>query len=69
MLSVPKTQHEARTTDTKQQPALTKTFCSATAEEQTFPAAHYEKTYQPTVFTGMHARTCAFYPKLQPCFK
>ncbi|XP_044215728.1 centrosomal protein of 162 kDa isoform X1 [Thunnus albacares] len=54
MLSVPNTRHEARPTETKQQPAPTKSLCPATAEEQTFPAAHYEKTYQPTVFTGSH---------------
>ncbi|KAM7420107.1 hypothetical protein PAMA_014693 [Pampus argenteus] len=55
MLSVPNTQHEARPTDTKrQQPAPTKILSLATAGEQSFPAAHCEKTYQPTVFTGSH---------------
>ncbi|XP_062278354.1 centrosomal protein of 162 kDa [Scomber scombrus] len=61
MLSVPNTRHEARSTETKQQPTQTKqqptqtkTLCPSAAGDETFPAAHYEKTYQPTVFTGSH---------------
>ncbi|KAM7382365.1 hypothetical protein PAMP_002096 [Pampus punctatissimus] len=54
MLSVPNTQHEARPTDKQRQPAPTKTLSLASAGEQSFPAAHCEKTYQPTVFTGSH---------------
>ncbi|XP_045895582.1 centrosomal protein of 162 kDa-like isoform X1 [Micropterus dolomieu] len=57
MLSVPNPRPETCSTETKRQPA--KTVCSATTAEtrggeETFPAAHYEKTYQPTVFTGSH---------------
>ncbi|XP_044063040.1 centrosomal protein of 162 kDa isoform X2 [Siniperca chuatsi] len=59
MLSVPIPRPETCSTETKRQPGPAKTLCSATAvetcgEEETFPAAHYEKTYQPTVFTGSH---------------
>lgn len=58
MLSVPSPRPDTRSTETKRQPGPAKTLCSATAgetngEEETFPAAQYEKTYQPTVFTGM----------------
>uniref|UniRef100_A0A3Q3K0D1 Centrosomal protein of 162 kDa n=1 Tax=Monopterus albus TaxID=43700 RepID=A0A3Q3K0D1_MONAL len=46
---------ETRSTETKRQPDST---CATAAEtgggEEMFPAAHYEKTYQPTVFTGSH---------------
>ncbi|XP_042346714.1 centrosomal protein of 162 kDa isoform X2 [Plectropomus leopardus] len=59
MLSVPNPRPETPTTENKRQPGPTKTLCSAPAietcaGEETFPAAHYEKTYQPTVFTGSH---------------
>ncbi|XP_049440497.1 centrosomal protein of 162 kDa isoform X2 [Epinephelus fuscoguttatus] len=59
MLSVPSPRPDTRSTETKRQPGPAKTLCSATAgetngEEETFPAAQYEKTYQPTVFTGSH---------------
>ncbi|XP_054477409.1 centrosomal protein of 162 kDa isoform X2 [Anoplopoma fimbria] len=53
LLSVPNPRPETRSTETKRQPA--KTICSASAAgEETFPAAQYEKTYQPTVFAGSH---------------
>uniref|UniRef100_UPI0037E7FD3C centrosomal protein of 162 kDa n=1 Tax=Semicossyphus pulcher TaxID=241346 RepID=UPI0037E7FD3C len=52
MLSVPKPRPESRSTETKRQPGPAKTLSSATAGE--FPAAQYEKTYQPTVFSGSH---------------
>ncbi|XP_051263216.1 centrosomal protein of 162 kDa isoform X2 [Dicentrarchus labrax] len=59
MLSVPNLRPETRSTETKRQPGQAKTPSSATAgetcgAEDTFPAAHYEKTYQPNVFTGSH---------------
>ncbi|XP_040901329.1 centrosomal protein of 162 kDa isoform X2 [Toxotes jaculatrix] len=59
MLSIPNSRAETHSTETKRQPGPTKTPCSATAretcgEEETFPAAQYEKTYQPTVFAGSH---------------
>ncbi|XP_041798678.1 centrosomal protein of 162 kDa isoform X2 [Chelmon rostratus] len=59
MLSVPSLRSETRSTESRLQPDPAKTLCSATAGETcggqgTFPAAHYEKTYQPTVFTGSH---------------
>ncbi|XP_039973965.1 centrosomal protein of 162 kDa isoform X2 [Xiphias gladius] len=59
MLSIPNPQPETHSTETKRQPGLTKTFCSATPKEtcggeETFPPAQYEKTYQPTVFSGSH---------------
>ncbi|XP_029307790.1 centrosomal protein of 162 kDa isoform X4 [Cottoperca gobio] len=59
MLSVPKPQAEPCSTETRRQAGLAKALCSAPAAdtrggEETFPAAHYEKTYQPTVFTGSH---------------
>uniref|UniRef100_A0A3B5A8C2 Centrosomal protein of 162 kDa n=1 Tax=Stegastes partitus TaxID=144197 RepID=A0A3B5A8C2_9TELE len=59
MLSFPNPRPEIRSTETKQPQGPTKTLCSSTAreacaEEETFPAAQYEKTYQPTVFTGSH---------------
>uniref|UniRef100_A0A3Q1CYQ5 Centrosomal protein of 162 kDa n=1 Tax=Amphiprion ocellaris TaxID=80972 RepID=A0A3Q1CYQ5_AMPOC len=59
MLSLPNLRPEIRSTESKQQQGLTKTLCSPTiqetcAGEETFPAAQYEKTYQPTVFTGSH---------------
>ncbi|XP_029138271.2 centrosomal protein of 162 kDa isoform X2 [Labrus bergylta] len=52
--SVPKPRPE-----TKRQAGPAKTLSSAPAGdacagEETFPAAQYEKTYQPTVFTGSH---------------
>lgn len=58
MLCVPSTRAHTRSTDTKQQAGPVRTLCSATAGEtcavkETFPAAQYEKTYQPTVFTGI----------------
>lgn len=57
MLSVPNTRAETRSAETKRQPGPAKTQSSATAGEtcgvdEMFPAAHNEKTYQPTVFTG-----------------
>ncbi len=60
MLSVPNPRPETCSTETRRQPGPAKTLCSATAGEtcggeETFPAAHYEKTYQPTVFAGMGA--------------
>uniref|UniRef100_A0A8C9Y209 Centrosomal protein of 162 kDa n=1 Tax=Sander lucioperca TaxID=283035 RepID=A0A8C9Y209_SANLU len=59
MLSVPNPRTETRSAETKRQPGSAKTPCPAAAGEthggeETFPAAHYEKTYQPTVFTGSH---------------
>ncbi|XP_074510917.1 centrosomal protein of 162 kDa isoform X4 [Sebastes fasciatus] len=55
MLSVPNPRPETRSTETKRQPGPAKTLCSAAGGgEELFPAAHYEKTYQPTVFTGSH---------------
>ncbi|XP_070767902.1 centrosomal protein of 162 kDa [Enoplosus armatus] len=47
MLSVPAPRPE-------RQSGPAKTPCSATAGEETFPATHHEKTYQPTVFAGSH---------------
>ncbi|XP_060905163.1 centrosomal protein of 162 kDa [Labrus mixtus] len=57
--SVPKPRPETRSAETKRQPGPAKTLSSAPAgdacgREETFPAAQYEKTYQPTVFTGSH---------------
>lgn len=46
--SVPNPRPETRSAETKRQPCPAKT-CGG---EETFPAAQYEKTYQPTVFTG-----------------
>lgn len=45
--------------ETRRQPGPAKTHCSAAAGEtrggdEVFPAAQYEKTYQPNVFTGSH---------------
>ncbi|XP_051810912.1 centrosomal protein of 162 kDa isoform X2 [Acanthochromis polyacanthus] len=59
MLSLPNPRPEIRSTETKQTQGLTKTLCSPTVQEtraveETFPVAQYEKTYQPTVFTGSH---------------
>ncbi|XP_037641291.1 centrosomal protein of 162 kDa isoform X2 [Sebastes umbrosus] len=55
MLSVPNPRPETCSTETKRQPGPAKTLCSAAGgREELFPAAHYEKTYQPTVFTGSH---------------
>ncbi|XP_036931235.1 centrosomal protein of 162 kDa isoform X5 [Acanthopagrus latus] len=59
MLCVPSTRAQTRSTETKQQAGPVRTLCSAAAAEtcgvkETFPAAQYEKTYQPTVFTGSH---------------
>ncbi|XP_068592227.1 centrosomal protein of 162 kDa isoform X2 [Cebidichthys violaceus] len=51
MMSVPNPRAETRPTETKRQPASAKTTAGG---EETFPAAHCEKTYQPTVFTGSH---------------
>ncbi|XP_071325568.1 centrosomal protein of 162 kDa isoform X2 [Trachinotus anak] len=56
MLSVPGPRPETHSADTKRQPGQTKTP-SAPAREtcgEEVPAAQYEKTYQPTVFTGSH---------------
>ncbi|XP_032374406.1 centrosomal protein of 162 kDa isoform X2 [Etheostoma spectabile] len=57
--SVPNPRSETRSAETKRQPGSAKTLCPAAAGEthggeETFPSAHYEKTYQPTVFTGSH---------------
>ncbi|XP_076593751.1 centrosomal protein of 162 kDa isoform X3 [Chaetodon auriga] len=59
MLSVPNIRPETRSAETRVQPGPAKALASVTAgetcgEKGTFPAAHYEKTYQPTVFTGSH---------------
>ncbi|XP_059194596.1 centrosomal protein of 162 kDa [Centropristis striata] len=58
MLSVSNQRAETRSTETKRPPGQTRTPCPAAAEtfreEETFPDAHHEKTYQPTVFTGSH---------------
>lgn len=60
MLSIPNSRHETRSTGSRRQPSAAKSHCSAAAvgetcgEEKAFPAAQYEKTYQPTVFTGMN---------------
>ncbi|XP_072251058.1 centrosomal protein of 162 kDa isoform X2 [Leuresthes tenuis] len=58
MLSIPVPRPESCSTETKQQPGPTKTHRSATEgephAEEAFPSAQYEKTYQPTVFTGSH---------------
>ncbi|XP_070822577.1 centrosomal protein of 162 kDa isoform X5 [Chaetodon trifascialis] len=59
MLSVPNIRPEARSAETRLQPGPAKALGSVTAGETcggkgTFPAAQYEKTYQPTVFTGSH---------------
>lgn len=59
MLCVPSTRAHTRSTEQpKQQTGPVRTLGSATAGEtcavkETFPAAQYEKTYQPTVFTGI----------------
>ncbi|XP_028436995.1 centrosomal protein of 162 kDa isoform X2 [Perca flavescens] len=58
-LSVPNPRTETRFAETKRQPGSAKALNPAAAGEthggeETFPAAHYEKTYQPTVFTGSH---------------
>ncbi|XP_058502714.1 centrosomal protein of 162 kDa [Solea solea] len=59
MLSVPNPRAETQVTQTKRQPGPTKTPVSVTATqtcgvEETFPAAQYEKTYQPTEYEGSH---------------
>ncbi|XP_073342549.1 centrosomal protein of 162 kDa [Pagrus major] len=59
MLCVPNLRAETRSTETKQPAGPVRTLCSATAGEtcevkEMFPAAQYDKTYQPTVFTGSH---------------
>ncbi|KAM6995229.1 centrosomal protein of 162 kDa [Tautogolabrus adspersus] len=59
MPSVPRPRPETRSAETKRQPGPAKTLSSVPAGdacggEETFPAAQYEKTYQPTVFTGSH---------------
>lgn len=58
--SVPSPRPETRSVETKRQPCPTKT-CGG---EETFPAAQYEKTYQPTVFAGgmwtlCHGQLCS----------
>ncbi|XP_068426865.1 centrosomal protein of 162 kDa isoform X2 [Clinocottus analis] len=53
MMFVPNPRTETRPAETKRQPAKTLRSAAAGGEE-TFPAAHCEKTYQPTVFTGSH---------------
>lgn len=58
MLSGPNLRHEARPTGTKQQPVLTKTAGETSAGDETFRAAQHEKTYQPSVFAGMHVTLC-----------
>uniref|UniRef100_A0A673BUK4 Centrosomal protein of 162 kDa n=1 Tax=Sphaeramia orbicularis TaxID=375764 RepID=A0A673BUK4_9TELE len=59
MLCVPNVRAEGRSTESRRPPAPTRTpansnTAEAPAGEETFPAAQYEKTYQPTVFTGSH---------------
>ncbi|KAM4632876.1 centrosomal protein of 162 kDa [Polymixia lowei] len=59
MLSVPSPRQEARSGDTRRQGAPSKTPSSAgpgegRGGEEVFPVAQYEKTYQPTAFTGSH---------------
>uniref|UniRef100_A0A8D3CQU4 Centrosomal protein of 162 kDa n=1 Tax=Scophthalmus maximus TaxID=52904 RepID=A0A8D3CQU4_SCOMX len=59
MLSVPDPQAETQSTETQRKPAPARTLSSVTSKEtpggeETFPAAHNEKTYQPTVFAGSH---------------
>ncbi|XP_070690850.1 centrosomal protein of 162 kDa isoform X2 [Pempheris klunzingeri] len=59
MLCAPSPRAETRSTESKRPPGPAKTLGSASAGEtcggeDMFPAAHYEKTYQPTVFTGSH---------------
>ncbi|XP_069393742.1 centrosomal protein of 162 kDa isoform X2 [Paralichthys olivaceus] len=61
MLSVPNPTAKDRSTENIRQPHLqqTKILCSVTAkdtrgEEELFPAAHNERTYQPTVYAGSH---------------
>lgn len=56
LLYGPNPRPDNRSTETKQ-PSSTKMLCTAAGAEtsagpETFPAAQYEKTYQPTVFTG-----------------
>uniref|UniRef100_A0A8C2Z068 Centrosomal protein of 162 kDa n=1 Tax=Cyclopterus lumpus TaxID=8103 RepID=A0A8C2Z068_CYCLU len=53
MMPVPNPRPETRPTETRRQPAKT-LRCASAGGEETFPAAHCEKTYQPTVFTGSH---------------
>lgn len=60
MLSVPSPRPESQSAETKRQPGLTKSLCAAagaaakhTCGEEA-PAAQHEKTYQPTVFTGVN---------------
>lgn len=58
MLSVPNPRPAPRSVETRRQPGPVKSPGPAAAgekcaEEETFPAAQYEKTYQPTVFTGI----------------
>ncbi|XP_029359561.1 centrosomal protein of 162 kDa isoform X2 [Echeneis naucrates] len=55
MLAVPSSQPEIHCRETRRQPALTKTPCSAERDTQgKVPAAQYEKTYQPNVFEVNH---------------
>lgn len=58
MLSVPSPRPGPRSGETRRQPGRVKSPGPAAAgekcaEEETFPATQYEKTYQPTVFTGI----------------
>ncbi|MEQ2291201.1 hypothetical protein AMECASPLE_011011, partial [Ameca splendens] len=59
MLSTSHQRSETRSAESKPRAGQSKPQCSAAATEthlegETFPAAQYEKTYQPTVFTGSH---------------
>ncbi|XP_062255825.1 centrosomal protein of 162 kDa isoform X2 [Platichthys flesus] len=59
MLSVPSPRAGTRSTENRRQPGPTKALSSVNAKdtcggEETFPAAHNEKTYQPTAFAGSH---------------
>ncbi|XP_034553537.1 centrosomal protein of 162 kDa isoform X2 [Notolabrus celidotus] len=54
MLSVRKPRPQPRPAETKKQAGPAETVGSAPAGEETFPTAQYEKTYQPTIFTGSH---------------
>ncbi|XP_060937685.1 centrosomal protein of 162 kDa [Limanda limanda] len=59
MLSVPSPRAGTRSTENRRQPGPTKVLGSVSAKdrcgrEETFPAAHNEKTYQPTAFAGSH---------------
>lgn len=56
MLSGPILQPDSQTKEPKRQLNAVKSALST--QEEMFPAAQCEKTYQPTVFTGMRVRTC-----------